>query len=141
MTNAESNVVPPTSKLKVLVVDDSQTIRTSAASILSDDFELMTAEDGLDALSKVGKFHPDIIFIDIVMPRLGGYETVSLLRSNPEFSMLPIIMMSSKSGTFDIAKGRLIGCDSYVVKPFDRDTLLKSLNDAMALRSGAHLAG
>lgn len=141
MTNLESNKVAPAEKLKVLVVDDSQTIRTSATSILSEEYELMTAEDGLDALSKVGKFHPDIIFIDIVMPRLGGYETVSLLRANPEFSMLPIIMMSSKSGTFDIAKGRLIGCDSYVVKPFDRETLLNSLNDALALRSGAHLAG
>lgn len=141
MTNLESIKVAPAEKLKVLVVDDSQTIRTSATSILSEEYELMTAEDGLDALSKVGKFHPDIIFIDIVMPRLGGYETVSLLRANPEFSMLPIIMMSSKSGTFDIAKGRLIGCDSYVVKPFDRETLLNSLNDALALRSGAHLAG
>lgn len=141
MTNLESNNVAPAEKLKVLVVDDSQTIRTSATSILSEEYELMTAEDGLDALSKVGRFHPDIIFIDIVMPRLGGYETVSLLRANPEFSMLPIIMMSSKSGTFDIAKGRLIGCDSYVVKPFDRETLLNSLSDALALRSGAHLAG
>lgn len=112
-------------RLKVLVVDDSQTIRAAAQSVLGSSFEVAMAEDGFAALAKLSTFRPDIIFIDIVMPRLDGYETVSLLRSNAAFNAVPVIMMSSRGGAFDVAKGRLIGCNDYIVKPFEKDALLE----------------
>lgn len=115
-------------RTRVLVVDDSQIIRASAASMLGDEFEVVLAEDGMDALAKLANFKADIIFIDIVMPRLGGYETVALLRSNAHaFKGAPIVMMSSKTGTFDVAKGRLVGCDDYIVKPFEKQDLLSAI--------------
>lgn len=115
-------------RFRVLVVDDSQIIRTAASNMLGDAFDVELAVDGMDALAKLATFKADIIFVDIVMPRLGGYETVALLRSNAhEFKGAPIIMMSSKTGTFDVAKGRLVGCDDYIVKPFEKKDLLGAI--------------
>ncbi len=111
------------SRPKVLLVDDSQTIRAAAQSILGDAYDVQMAEDGFAAIAKLSKFNPDIIFIDIVMPRLDGYDTVTLLRTNPLFASTPVIMMSSRGGAFDVAKGRLVGCTDYIIKPFDADAI------------------
>lgn len=113
---------------RVLVVDDSQTIRVSAQSILGDAYVVEMAEDGFAAIAKLALFRPDIIFIDIVMPRLDGYDTVTLLRTNPAFSRTPVIMMSSRGGAFDVAKGRLVGCTDYIIKPFDREAIESAIS-------------
>lgn len=113
---------------RVLVVDDSQTIRVSAQSILGDAYVVEMAEDGFAAIAKLAHFRPDIIFIDIVMPRLDGYDTVTLLRTNAAFTRTPVIMMSSRGGAFDIAKGRLVGCTDYIIKPFDRDAIESAIS-------------
>ena len=120
---------------KVLVVDDSQTIRASAMSILGDAYNIEMAEDGFAAIAKLASFQPDIVFIDIVMPRLDGYDTVTLLRTNPAFSTTPVIMMSSRGGAFDVAKGRLVGCTDYIIKPFDR----QAIEDAIGKYLSANL--
>lgn len=113
---------------KVLVVDDSQTIRVSAQSILGDAYDVQMAEDGFAAIAKLASFKPDIVFIDIVMPRLDGYDTVTLLRTNPAFASTPVIMMSSRGGAFDVAKGRLVGCTDYIIKPFDREAIESAIS-------------
>lgn len=114
--------------IKVLVVDDSSTIRRSAEIFLSDsECEIILAEDGFDALAKVVENQPDIIFIDVVMPRLDGYQACQLIKKNPRFQSTPVIMLSSKNGLFDIARGRMVGSNEYLTKPFTRDELLKAI--------------
>jgi len=114
-----------TKKLRILVVDDSATIRRSAETMLANDgCEVITAENGFEALSQVTRHHPDLIFVDIMMPRLDGYQTCAIIKNNAEFRAIPIIMLTSKDGLFDMARGRVVGSDQYLTKPFTRDELL-----------------
>ena len=110
---------------KVLVIDDSNTIRRSAEIFLKQGgYEVVLAEDGFDALSKVTDHRPDLIFCDIMMPRLDGYQTCAIIKRNPEFAGVPVIMLSSKDGLFDKARGRMVGSEDYLTKPFTKDQLL-----------------
>ncbi len=114
--------------LKILVVDDSKTIRRTAETLLvKEGCEVFTAVDGFDALSKIADHHPDIIFVDIMMPRLDGYQTCSLIKNNQVFKKTPVIMLSSKDGLFDRARGRLVGSEQYLTKPFTKDELLGAI--------------
>ena len=114
--------------IKVMVIDDSNTIRRSAEIFLKQaGCEVILAEDGFDALSKIADYAPAIIFCDIMMPRLDGYQTCSLIKKNPKFSATPVIMLSSKDGLFDRARGRMVGSDEYLTKPFTKDSLLKTV--------------
>ena len=116
------------SGLKVMIIDDSKTIRRTAEKLLTKaGCEVLTAEDGFESLPIISTQHPDIIFIDILMPRLDGYQTCSLVKSNPTFSDIPIIMLSSKDGLFDRAKGRVVGAEQYLTKPFTREDLLGAI--------------
>ena len=114
--------------IKVLVVDDSSTIRRSAEIFLSDSgCKIILAADGFDALAKVVENQPDIIFIDVVMPRLDGYQACQLIKKNSRFQSTPVIMLSSKNGLFDRARGRMAGSNEYLTKPFTKDELLKAI--------------
>lgn len=114
--------------LKVMVIDDSSTIRRSAEIFLSQvGCQVLLAEDGFDALAKINDHNPDIIFCDILMPRLDGYQTCALIKKSPRFSSIPVIMLSSKDGLFDRARGRMVGSDEYLTKPFTKDTLLEAV--------------
>lgn len=114
-----------TKKLRVLVVDDSATIRRSAETMLtSEGCEVITAENGFEALSKITRYHPDLIFVDIMMPRLDGYQTCAIIKNNADFRDTPVIMLTSKDGLFDMARGRVVGSDQYLTKPFTREELL-----------------
>ena len=113
---------------KVLVIDDSNTIRRSAEIFLKQGgHEVMLAEDGFDALAKVSDYQPDLIFCDILMPRLDGYQTCAIIKRNPKFSGVPIVMLSSKDGVFDKARGRMVGAQDYLTKPFTKDQLLHAV--------------
>ena len=113
---------------KVLVVDDSNTIRRSAEIFLKQGgHEVMLAEDGFDALAKVNDSRPDLIFCDILMPRLDGYQTCAIIRRNEKFADTPVIMLSSKDGVFDKARGRMVGSQEYLTKPFTKDQLLQAV--------------
>lgn len=110
---------------RVLVIDDSNTIRRSAEIFLKQGgYEVVLAEDGFDALAKVNDLEPTIIFCDILMPRLDGYQTCAIIKRNPRFAGVPVIMLSSKDGVFDKARGRMVGSDDYLTKPFTKDQLL-----------------
>ena len=110
-----------TTGLKVLVIDDSNTIRRSAEIFLKQGgHEVMLAEDGFDALSKVNDYEPNLIFCDILMPRLDGYQTCAIIKRNAKFSSVPVVMLSSKDGVFDKARGRMVGSQDYLTKPFTR---------------------
>ena len=114
--------------LKILVIDDSKTIRRTAETLLAKEgCQVFTAENGFDALSKIADHHPDLIFVDIMMPRLDGYQTCSLIKHNREFRNTPVIMLSSKDGLFDRARGRLVGSEQYLTKPFTKDELLGAI--------------
>jgi len=114
--------------VKVMVIDDSNTIRRSAEIFLAQaGCQVILAEDGFDALSKITDHEPDIIFVDIMMPRLDGYQTCALIKKNARFSGTPVIMLSSKDGLFDRARGRMVGSDEYLTKPFTKDSLLKTV--------------
>lgn len=116
--------------LKVLIIDDSKTIRRTAESILSrQGFDVITAVDGYEALSRIAEHEPDIIFVDILMPRLDGYQTCTLIKHNQRFRDTPVIMLSSKDGIFDRAKGRVVGSDHYITKPFNQEDLLGAIRD------------
>ncbi len=116
------------STFKVLVIDDSNTIRRSAEIFLKQGGqEVLLAEDGFDALAKVNDFDPHLIFCDILMPRLDGYQTSAIIKRNARFSSTPIIMLSSKDGVFDKARGRMVGCEEYLTKPFTKDQLLQAV--------------
>jgi len=113
---------------RILVIDDSNTIRRSAEIFLKQGgHEVALAEDGFDALAKLGDFHPDLVFCDILMPRLDGYQTCAIIKRNPQFSGVPVIMLSSKDGLFDKARGRMVGSQDYLTKPFTKDQLLQAV--------------
>ena len=114
--------------VKVMVIDDSNTIRRSAEIFLVQaGCQVVLAEDGFDALAKIADHHPDIVFCDIMMPRLDGYQTCAIIKKNPRFGVTPVIMLSSKDGLFDRARGRMVGSDEYLTKPFTKDSLLKAV--------------
>ena len=114
---------------KVLVIDDSNTIRRSAEIFLRQGgHEVVLAEDGFDALAKVNDHAPELIFCDILMPRLDGYQTCAIIKRNPRFAHVPVIMLSSKDGLFDKARGRMVGSEDYLTKPFTKEQLLKAVN-------------
>ena len=116
------------SGVKVMIIDDSNTIRRSAEIFLVQaGCQVVLAEDGFDALAKIADHGPDVIFCDIMMPRLDGYQTCALIKKNPRFSATPLIMLSSKDGLFDRARGRMVGSDQYLTKPFTKDSLLQSV--------------
>jgi twitching motility two-component system response regulator PilG len=126
-----------TDGLKVMVIDDSNTIRRSAEIfLLQARCKVILAEDGFSALAKIADHQPDVIFCDIIMPRLDGYQTCALIKKNPRFAATPVIMLSSKDGLFDRARGRMVGSDEYLTKPFTRESLLATLA-AMAPARGA----
>ena len=115
--------------LKVMVIDDSKTIRRTAETLLKKEgCEVLTAVDGFEALAKITDHHPDLVFVDIMMPRLDGYQTCALIKNNPEFRATPVIMLSSKDGLFDKARGRIVGAEQYLTKPFTRDELLGAIH-------------
>lgn len=110
---------------KVMVIDDSQTIRRTAETLLvKEGYAVITAADGFEALAKIADQKPDLIFIDIMMPRLDGYQACALIKGNAKYSSTPVIMLSSKDGLFDRARGRIVGSDEYLTKPFTKDELL-----------------
>ncbi len=114
--------------VKVMVIDDSNTIRRSAEIFLkSAGCQVVLAEDGFDALAKISNERPDVIFVDIMMPKLDGYQTCSLIKRNARFKTTPVIMLSSKDGLFDRARGRMVGSDQYLTKPFTQDTLIDAV--------------
>jgi twitching motility two-component system response regulator PilG len=125
-----SNASRSLSGLKILVIDDSKTIRRTAETLLSKEgCQVFTAIDGFDALSKIADHQPDLIFVDIMMPRLDGYETCSLIKHNKTFKETPVIMLSSKDGLFDRARGRIVGSEQYLTKPFTKDELLGAISN------------
>jgi twitching motility two-component system response regulator PilG len=114
--------------LKILVIDDSKTIRRTAETLLSKEgCQVFTAVDGFDALAKIADHRPDVIFVDIMMPRLDGYQTCALIKHNRTFKDTPVIMLSSKDGLFDRARGRIVGSEHYLTKPFTKDELLGAI--------------
>ncbi len=116
------------SGLKVLIVDDSKTILRTAEALLSEyDCWVTTAADGFEALPIIAAFKPDVIFVDIMMPRLDGYQTCALIKANRNYRDIPVIMLSSRDGLFDLARGRLAGSDKYLTKPFTRQDLLAAI--------------
>ncbi|MFB9068653.1 twitching motility response regulator PilG [Pseudofulvimonas gallinarii] len=116
------------SGLKVMVIDDSRTIRRSAETLLKNEgCEVITANDGFEALAKITDYQPNIIFVDIMMPRLDGYQTCALIKNNQLYKSTPVVMLSSKDGLFDKARGRVVGSDEYLTKPFTRDELLSAI--------------
>jgi twitching motility two-component system response regulator PilG len=128
----------PDAVLRVLVVDDSNTIRRSAEMFLKQGgHEVLLAEDGYDALGKVVDFEPHLVFCDILMPRLDGYQTCTIIKRNPRFAAVPVVMLSSKDGVFDKARGRMAGAQDYLTKPFTKEQLLQAVTQlATTLRGG-----
>ena len=119
--------------LKILVIDDSKTIRRTAETLLAKEgCTVYTAVDGFDALSKVADHNPDVIFVDIMMPRLDGYQTCAIIKNNAEFRDTPVVMLTSKDGLFDMARGRVVGSDQYLTKPFTREELLGAVKQHAA---------
>jgi len=125
-TAADSKESPAgATNLRILVVDDSATIRRSAETMLANQgYEVFTAENGFEALSKITRHQPDLIFVDIMMPRLDGYQTCAIIKNNAEYRNTPVVMLTSKDGLFDMARGRVVGSDQYLTKPFTREELL-----------------
>ena len=122
--------------VKVMVIDDSNTIRRSAEIFLVQaGCKVILAEDGFDALAKITDHQPDIIFVDIMMPRLDGYQTCALIKKNTRFAATPVIVLSSKDGLFDRARGRMVGSDEYLTKPFTKDSLLKTIGAHAPIRA------
>lgn len=125
----------PLSGVKVLLIDDSNTIRRSGEIFLKQaGCEVVLAEDGFDGLSKVVEHRPDMIFIDVMMPRLDGYQACALIKNNPQFKKIPVVMLTSKDTLFDRARGKLVGSDQYLIKPFNK----KSIVDAVMMHTGKH---
>jgi len=118
----------PATGLKVMVIDDSKTIRRTAESLLKrEGYDVVTATDGYEALAKIADHQPQIIFVDIMMPRLDGYQTCALIKNHQMFRSVPVIMLSSKDGLFDKARGRIVGSEQYLTKPFTREELLSAI--------------
>jgi twitching motility two-component system response regulator PilG len=125
---------PTLNGLKVMVIDDSNTIRRSAEIfLLQAGCHVVLAEDGFDALAKIADHQPDVIFVDIMMPRLDGYQACALIKRHEKYRSIPVIMLSSKDGVFDRARGRMVGCDQYLTKPFSKEELLRTVSDYVAL--------
>lgn len=123
--------------VKVMVIDDSNTIRRSAEIfLLQAGATVILAEDGFDALAKIADYLPEVVFVDIMMPRLDGYQTCALIKKNPKFAATPVVMLSSKDGLFDRARGRMVGSNEYLTKPFTKDSLLKTVD--AHVRGAAH---
>lgn len=121
----DSNETGALAGLKVMVIDDSRTIRRTAETLLKKEgCDVITANDGFEALGKIAEVQPQVIFVDIMMPRLDGYQTCALIKSNQLFKSTPVIMLSSRDGLFDKARGRIVGSEQYLTKPFTRDELL-----------------
>ena len=119
--------------LRILVVDDSATIRRSAESMLTKaGYDVVTAENGFEALSKVAQHNPDLIFVDIMMPRLDGYQTCAIIKNNSQYRSTPVVMLTSKDGLFDQARGRVVGSDLYLTKPFTKEELLAAVQQHAA---------
>ncbi len=119
--------------LKVMVIDDSKTIRRTAETLLKKvGCEVITATDGFEALAKIADHRPNIIFVDIMMPRLDGYQTTALIKNNKVFKRTPVIMLSSKDGLFDRARGRIVGSEQYLTKPFTKEELLGAIKKHVA---------
>ena len=130
-----TNEFPP---LKVLVIDDSNTIRRSAEIFLKQGgHEVMLAEDGFDALAKFNDYQPQLVFCDILMPRLDGYQTCAIIKRNARFADVPVVMLSSKDGVFDKARGRMVGAQEYLTKPFTKEQLLQAVQQFGAVLQGA----
>ncbi|MES2951478.1 MAG: response regulator [Pseudomonadota bacterium] len=127
------------STVRVLVIDDSNTIRRSAEIFLKQGgHEVMLAEDGFDALAKVNDYQPQLIFCDILMPRLDGYQTCAIIKRNAKYSAVPVVMLSSKDGVFDKARGRMVGAEDYLTKPFTKDQLLQAVRQFGSVMQGAN---
>jgi twitching motility two-component system response regulator PilG len=127
------------SSVRVLVIDDSNTIRRSAEIFLKQGgHDVMLAEDGFDALAKVNDYQPQLIFCDILMPRLDGYQTCAIIKRNAKYSGVPVVMLSSKDGVFDKARGRMVGAQDYLTKPFTKDQLLQAVRQFGAVVQGAN---
>jgi len=128
------DAVPATAGSKVMVIDDSTTIRRSAEIFLAHTgCQVILAEDGFDALAKISDHEPDLIFCDILMPRLDGYQTCALIKRSTRFRSTPVVMLSSKDGLFDRARGQMAGSDEYLTKPFTKDSLLKAVRQYLRL--------
>ncbi len=124
----QANDAGPANGLKVMVIDDSKTIRRTAESLLKrEGYDVVTASDGYEALAKIADHQPQIIFVDIMMPRLDGYQTCALIKNHQMFKSTPVIMLSSKDGLFDKARGRIVGSEQYLTKPFTREELLSAI--------------
>ncbi len=120
--------------VKVMVIDDSKTIRRTAETLLKKaGCEVVTAVDGFEALAKITDQSPDLIFVDIMMPRLDGYQTCALIKKNPTYRDIPVILLTSKDGLFDRARGRIVGSDRYLTKPFTKDELLNAIREHLAV--------
>ena len=131
MENAQLN------GLRVMVVDDSKTIRRTAETLLAKEGCLVqTAVDGFEALAMIADQQPHIIFVDIMMPRLDGYQTCALIKNNQQFKTTPVVMLSSKDGLFDKAKGRVVGAEQYLTKPFTRDELIQAIRQFVSKLEG-----
>ncbi len=127
--------------LRVMVIDDSNTIRRSAEMFLvKAGCQVILAEDGFDALAKIVDYQPDIVFCDIMMPRLDGYQTCALIKKNPRFKGTPVIMLSSKDGLFDRARGRMVGSNEYLTKPFTKDSFLEAVHSFAPSKEEAQVA-
>jgi twitching motility two-component system response regulator PilG len=127
-SNAASGGESANNRLRILVVDDSSTIRRSAESMLkAEGYDVVTAENGFEALSKVARHNPDLIFVDIMMPRLDGYQTCAIIKNNADYRATPVVMLTSKDGLFDQARGRVVGSDLYLTKPFTKEELLAAV--------------
>jgi twitching motility two-component system response regulator PilG len=120
-----------------MVVDDSQSMRAAAKSALGEDFEILSCENGLEAIASMAGFKPDLVFVDITMPKLDGYETVALIRLNDAFAHVPVLMMSSKGGVFDLARGRLLGFNGSIVKPFQAKDMRAAVEEHLKLAKAA----
>ncbi len=126
------------SGVRVMVIDDSNTIRRSAEIFLMQaGCQVILADNGFDALAKIADHQPDLIFVDIMMPRLDGYQTCALIKKNAKHRLTPVIMLSSKDSLFDRARGRMVGSDEYLTKPFSKDSLLKTVETHLALKKAA----
>ena len=124
--------------VRVMVVDDSRTIRSTAEALLGKEgYTVVTAEDGFDALAKIAADPPDIVFIDIMMPRLDGYQACTLIKSNPRFKGIPVVLLSSRDGVFDRARGKLAGSEQYLGKPFSREELVDVVKRHVGQASGS----
>ncbi len=134
---ADTPAAPAVASTRVLVIDDSNTIRRSAEIFLKQGgYEVLLAEDGFDALAKINDHSPALIFCDILMPRLDGYQTCAIIKRNPRFAHVPVIMLSSKDGLFDKARGRMVGSQEYLTKPFTKEQLLRVVQQFRPVQGG-----